>query len=323
VARTFAADFAIGSADGSSSIPAVSAQAAASVQNLLAASAIRSAAVRVPGAGRVTAEGVDPSSIGQVYRFDWASSRPPDVGALSTGDVLLERETARAANLRVGSRVRLTSPDGPSTTATVRGIYSDRALLRGLTLPLQTFDQLTHQDRLQQVLIKLGPDADPAAAASELRQALSALPGVVVRSERQLAAETSSQVNTVLVLFYGLLAMSAVMALLGMLNALTLSIHERTRELGTLRALGMTRAQARALIRDEGLITAATGTLVGAVLGLALGWAMTRALGIPFAVQWTLVALPVAVGLLVGVLAAWRPAARVARLDVLSALAYE
>ena len=323
VARTFAADFAIQSADGASSIPAVSAQAAASVQNLLAASAIRSAAVRIPRAGQVSAEGVDPSSIAQVYRFDWTVPHPPAIGALGPGDVLLERDTARAADVRVGSRLTLRSPDGPSTTLTVRGIYSDRALLHGLTLPLQTFDQLTHQNRLQEVLIKLGPDTDPSAAASELRQALSGLPGVVVRSERQLADKTASQIDTVLVLFYGLLAMSAVMALLGMLNALTLSIHERTRELGTLRALGMTRAQARALIRDEGLITAATGTLVGAAVGLALGWAMTRELGIPFTPQWAQVALPVAVGLLVGALAAWRPAARVARLDVLSALAYE
>ena len=126
-----------------------------------------------------------------------------------------------------------------------------------------------------------------------------------------------------LVLFYGLLAMSAVMALLGMLYALTLSINERTRELGTLRALGMTRAQARALIRDEGLITAATGTLVGAALGLGLGWLMTRPLAIPFAVPGWQLALLVAVGLLVGLLASMLPAARVARLDVLTALAYE
>jgi putative ABC transport system permease protein len=237
--------------------------------------------------------------------------------------VLLERDTARAANVRVGAHLRVTSPDGPATTLTVRGIYSDRALLHGLTLPLQTFDRLTHQSRLQEVLIKLGPDADPSAAASELRQALSDLPGVVVRSERQLADKASSQLGTVLVLFYALLAMSTVMALLGLLNALTLSIHERTRELGALRALGMTREQARALIRDEGLITAASGTLVGVVLGLALGFAMTRELGIPFAVPWWQVALPVVIGPLVGVLAAWRPAARVARLDVLTALAYE
>jgi putative ABC transport system permease protein len=323
VARTFAADFAIQSSDGSSSIPAVSAQAATSVQNLLAVSAIRSAAVDVPGVGQVNAAGIDPSSIAQVYRFDWAASPAPDPGALGPGDVLLERATARAAHLRIGSHLRLASPDGLSTIVTVRGIYSDRALLRGLALPLQTFDQLTDQSRLQEVLIKLGPDSDAAAAAAQLRQALSGLPGVVVRSERELAAQASSRVNTVLVLFYALLAMSAAMALIGMLNALMLSVHERTRELGLLRALGMTRAQARAVIRDESLITAATGTLVGAALGLGLGWLMTRALAIPFALPGWQLALMIAVGLLVGALAAWRPAARVARLDVLTALAYE
>ena len=326
VARTFAADLAIQSSDGSSSIPAVSAQAATSVPNLLALSAIRTADVRLPGAGKVTVAGVDPTSIAQVYHFDWAASPAPDPGALSPGDVLLERDTARAANLRIGDHARLTSPDGVSTTATVRGIYSDRALLRGLALPTQSFDQLFHQSRLQEVLIKLGPDSDPAAAAAQLRAALAGLPGVVVRSERQLADKASSRVNTVLVLFYALLAMSAVMALLGMLNALMLSIHERTREFGILRALGMTRRQARALIRDESLITAATGTLVGVVLGLGLGWIMTRELsseGIVFTVPWAQLALVIAVGLLVGVLAAIPPAARAARLDVLTALSYE
>jgi putative ABC transport system permease protein len=323
VGRTFAADFAIGSADGASSIPAVSAQAAASVQGLLAVSAVRTAAVRIPGGGEVAAAGIDPSSIGQVYRFDWAASPAPAVGTLAPGDVLLERDTARAAHAHVGSSVLLTSPDGMSTTATVRGIYSDAALLRGLALPLQTFDRLFDQDRLQEVLVKLGPDTDRAAAATQLRQALSGLPGVVVRSERQLADQASSRVDTVLVLFYALLAMSALMALLGMVNALMLAIHERTRELGVLRALGMTRAQTRALIRDESLITAATGTLVGAVLGLGLGWVMTRALGIPFSFPGPALALLVAVGLLAGLLAALRPAARAARLDVLTALAYE
>jgi len=103
-----------------------------------------------------------------------AYTRP---GRARTGDVLLERDTARAAHLRIGNHVRLSSPDGLSTSVTVRGIYSDRALLDGMALQLQTFDQLTHQSRLQEVLVKLGPDADPATAASNLRQPLSGPPG--------------------------------------------------------------------------------------------------------------------------------------------------
>jgi putative ABC transport system permease protein len=326
VERTFAADFAIENEDGVSSIPAVSAQAAGAAPDVLAASGIRTASARLSGVGQVTAAGVDASSIGQVYRFDWTASPPPAIGALGPGDVLLERDTARAAGAHVGSLIRLTTPEGLRTALTVRSIYADQALLRGLALPLQSFDQLFHQSRLQEVLVKLVPGADPTAAASQLRQALGGLPGVVVRSEHQLADKASTRVNSVLVLFYALLLMSAVMALIGMLNALTLSIHERTRELGVLRALGLTRAQARGMVRDESIITATTGTLVGAVVGIALGWAMTRALasqGIVFSVPWLQVGLVVVVGLAVGVLAAMPAAARAARIDLLTALAYE
>ena len=127
-------------------------------------------------------------------------------------------------------------------------------------------------------------------------------------------------------LFYALLAMSVLMALLGIINTLTLSIHERTRELGMLRAVGMTRRQARGLVRDESLLTAAVGTLVGIVLGLVLAWIVTRALsdeGVVFSVPWAQVGLVLVVGLLAGALAAIAPAARAAQLDVLAAIAHE
>jgi putative ABC transport system permease protein len=326
IARTFTADYAIGSADGASPIPAASARAIAFVPDVLASSSVKTAAAQVAGAGRVTAAGLDTTSFGQVYNFDWVGMRRGDLTTLGPGDVLLERDTARAAGLRVGGPVRVTSPDGVGATLTVRGIYSDHALLRGLALPLQAFDQLFHQDRLQQVLVKLAPGADPLAAGARLEQALSDLPGVVVRSERQLADEASGRVNGILVLFYALLALSGVMALLGILGALTLSVHERTRELSLLRALGMTPAQAHALIRDESLITAAIGTLTGAALGLALGWVISRALsseGIVFAVPWPQLGLLAALGLLVGVLAALPPARRAARIDLMTALTYE
>jgi putative ABC transport system permease protein len=136
----------------------------------------------------------------------------------------------------------------------------------------------------------------------------------------------AGRVNSILVLFYALLAMTVLMALLGIINTLTLSIHERTRELGILRAVGMTRRQTRALIRDESLLTAAVGTVVGIVLGLVLAWIVTRALsdeGIAFSVPWAQVGLVLVVGLLAGALAAIAPAARAARLDVLAAIAHE
>jgi putative ABC transport system permease protein len=208
----------------------------------------------------------------------------------------------------------------------VRGIYSDRTLLPGLALPLPQFDQLFNQGQTQQVLVKLAPDADRASTVAQIQSALSGVPGVVVRSEQQFKDQTSGQADSILALFYAMLALTVVMAVLGIATATALSIHERTRELGMLRAMGMTRAQARGLIRDESLITAAIGTIIGAVMGIVIAWIVTRALtadGVVFGVPWLQLALVVVVGLAVGVLAAVPAAARAARLDILSAIAHE
>ncbi len=321
--RTFVADFAIGSADGSSSIPPVSARALALVPSVLAISSIRTANAQVPGAGKLSVAGIDTTSIGQVYRFAWTGPAQPDPTTLGAGDVLLERSTARATGRRVGQQLTLSSPDGLTARLTVRGIYTDRALLRGLALPLESFDRLFHQTRLQQVFVKVTPGADISAVEAQLQQALAGLPGVVLRSERQLADKTASQVNAVLVLFYALLAMVALMALIGLLNALTLQVHERTRELGILRAIGLTRRQARSLIRHECLIIAVLGTLVGTGLGVLLAWAVSSSGDIAFAVPWVQLGLTVAVGLAVGVLASLPLARRAGRLDLVTALAHE
>jgi putative ABC transport system permease protein len=304
----------------------VSARAVAGVPGVLALSTINRATADVAGVGQITADGIDPSSIGQVYRFNWVGPQPLAMADLGPRDVLLERDTARAAHLQVGQRVQVASPSGLRANLTVRGIYLDRALLSGVSLPITAFAQLFTQGQLQQVLVKLAPDVDRASTVAQIQRALSAVPGVVVRSEQQVKDQVSRQTNGVLALFYALLALTVVMALLGIANATVLSIHERTRELGVLRALGMTRAQTRELIRDESLITAAIGTAIGAVLGIVIAWLVTRALsavGIVFSIPWLQLALVVVAGLAVGVLAAVPAAARASRLDVLSAIAHE
>jgi putative ABC transport system permease protein len=116
------------------------------------------------------------------------------------------------------------------------------------------------------------------------------------------------------------------MALIGIAGTLSLSVQERTRELGVLRALGMTREQTSALVRDESLLTAGVGWLVGIVLGLVLAWAVSHAFapeGFAFSLAWPDVALVVVAGLLAGLLGSVPPARRVARLDVLVAIAHE
>jgi putative ABC transport system permease protein len=324
--HTLLGDFTIESQNGSTLIPAASARAAALTPGVVAASSLKEAVARVGSSGSLTAIGLDPTTFGDVYRFDWIDGSQSTLTDLTTGQVIVERDTASAANLHVGEHTMLTTETGVRAPVTITGIYKDQALLRGVALPLSEFDSLFHQSQLAAVFVKLGPGADRAAAGAALRQSLAAFPGVVARSQRQLRDQVAGRVNSILVLFYALLAMSVLMALLGIINTLTLSIHERTRELGMLRAVGMTRRQARGLIRAESLMTAAVGTLVGIELGLALAWIVTRALsseGIVFSVPLAQVGLVLVVGLLAGALAAIAPAARAAQLDVLAAIAHE
>jgi putative ABC transport system permease protein len=136
----------------------------------------------------------------------------------------------------------------------------------------------------------------------------------------------ASEVQTLLGLIYGLLGLAILIAVMGIANTLALSIHERTRELGLLRAVGQTRRQLRSTVRWEALLIALFGTLVGVGLGVFLGWALTRAVAVQeglgvFAVPPAPIAVIVVVGSLAGVIAAVRPARRAARLDVLDALA--
>ncbi|MBV9309342.1 MAG: FtsX-like permease family protein, partial [Solirubrobacterales bacterium] len=259
--QTFLGDFAVESQDGVTPIPAASSRVAATVPGVIGVSGLKSAEAQLAG-NRISAQGIDPNSFEQVYRFNWDQGSDGTLGDLRPGDVLLERDTANSTHLKVGQSAVLQTETGVRSTVTVRGIYNDKAMLRGAALSLVQFNQLFHQPRLQAVFLKLGPDADRAASATALNQALGSFPGVVARSEHQLEDEISGRVNSILVLFYALLAMSVLLALLGIVNTLNLSIYERTRELGLLRAIGMTSRQARRLIRQESVITATIGSVV-------------------------------------------------------------
>lgn len=148
-----------------------------------------------------------------------------------------------------------------------------------------------------------------------------------MRTRDEYAASAASGVDIMLTLVYALLTLAVLIALLGIANTLTLAVHERTRELGLLRAVGQTRAQLRAMVRWESVLVAVFGTAGGMALGAFLGWALVEAsdsagTGV-FAVPPGRLAVVLLVGLLAGVLAGWRPARRAARLDVLRAIAAE
>jgi putative ABC transport system permease protein len=174
------------------------------------------------------------------------------------------------------------------------------------------------------VLIKLKPGAalGPARAAVTAATATAGQPRVQDRAQYQASA--ASYVTTVLGLVYVMLALAIVIALMGVANTLSLSIHERTRELGLLRALGQTRAQARGMIRWESVIIAVFGTLGGVILGTFLGWAVVRSSSgaslAMFAASPLQLILFLVLGAVTGILAGIRPARRAARLNMISAI---
>ena len=326
IGRTFIGDLTIQSQDGQSPIPAAATQAVTGIPSLQAVSSLKTAPGRLRGAGNIDVQAIDPTTISSVYRFDWIHGSSSSLSALGPGDALVEQGTARAAHLKLGSHTTLVTATGLRLPLTVTGIYSDRALLTGIAITRAQFDQSFDQPRLQDIFVKLSPGSNTASAQATVAQGLSSFPGVVVRSERQLADQVASHVDTILILLYALLALSVVMSLLGIVNTLNLSVYERTREIGMLRAMGMTGHQARVLIRNESLITAAIGSIVGVGLGVLLAWSVihaVRAEGIVFSPPWLQVAGVFGAGLLSGVVAAVAPARRAARLDLLSAIAHE
>lgn len=324
--HTLLADYTLQSTDGTSPIPAATVQAITFLPQVQAVASVASAQGSLGSSGLVTAQGIDPTTFGQVYRFDWVHGSPAALAGLVPGQVLVEQDTARSAHLRVGERVTMTTETGLHSTVTVEGIYRDNALLSGFVLPSSNFDRLYHQPRIQAVFIRLVPHTSRAAAGQLLGQALRRFPGVVARSTGQVKSVVSGHVNSILALFYALLVLVVGMSLLGIVNTLSLSLHERTPELGMLRALGMTPEQTRTLIRDESIITAALGAVTGVVLGIVLAWIVIQALGgdgVVFALPIPQVIGLLALGLLAGVLASVLPARRAVRLDVLAAIAQE
>jgi putative ABC transport system permease protein len=289
-------------------------------------SAFRDTNAKISGvSGTLLTHAIEPSTVGAVYNFDWRKGSDATLSSLGADGVLVEKDTATKGDLKVGDRIAVTGPSG-RVTLTVRGIYKDNALLEGITMTAAPFDRIVDQKRVSSVLVKTDKGASVPAVQKRVTKALAAFPEARARSQDQLKKENGDQVNQILALFYALLAMSVIISTFGIVNTLTLSIFERTRELGLLRAVGMTRRDVRRMVRYESVITAVFGALLGLVLGLFFAFVVIQALGsegITFSLPIGQIVALMVFAMLVGVLAAIFPARRASRLDVLRAIAYE
>jgi putative ABC transport system permease protein len=272
--------------------------------------------------------GVDPTSIGRFYRFEWAQgSSNGAVAELARGGAIIEKAFAASHHLGLGSRLRLQTQSGRWLSLTVRGLQTlptFGALLGPITISTAQFDRGFVQPSDAAVLVfRRGVSTTAQRAIASI---LAGFPNAGVKTVDAYAENTQATINTVLNMFYLLLALSAIVSLFGIVNTLALSIVERAREIGTLRAIGMTRRQLTRMVRIESEIIALIGAVIGIAVGLGLAALATTALAawsLSFSVPWTTLLVLTVSTFFVGMAAGVFPARRAARLDPLHALQYD
>ncbi|MGN6869273.1 MAG: ABC transporter permease [Solirubrobacteraceae bacterium] len=314
------------SSTGADSFPTQTATALASTRGVELVSAVRSDRANVAGA-RTTVGGVDPATIAGVYRFAWKNGSDAVLSHLGDG-AIVESGYATKHHLRVESAFTLQSPNGTTRRVTLMATYDPPQadpVLPTVVISQATFDSTfpTPQDTQAFVKVDGGPSA---ATTAELKRALTAYPDAKVQTRAAWVTAQAKKVDQILDLFYVLLALSVIVSLFGMINTLVLAVFERTRELGMLRAIGMSRRQVRRMIRHESVVTALIGAALGLPLGVLLAARTTRALGslgIGFHLPGGQLAAFVVLAVVAGIGAAVLPARRAARLNVLQALQYE
>lgn len=270
--------------------------------------------------------GIDPTAIGRSIRTEEVEGSFPD--ALAAGQVAVQRTTMDDEGWSMGQELTLVGSTS-SRPATIGAVIDSPAFGVPLVVSQAVLDGLLPPDeqRVTTVFVTAADGADVAALRGELTQAVRPYVVVSVMDSEEFVSDLAAQVDRVLVILYALLGLSIVIAVLGIVNTLALSVIERTREIGLLRAVGLGRLQLGTTITLESVLTAVFGTTVGLVLGVALAATLPtvfadvglRTLAIP----WTSLALMLALAVVVGVVAALWPAVRAARLPVLDAVTTE
>ncbi|CAM4494449.1 FtsX-like permease family protein [Nocardia ninae] len=246
---------------------------------------------------------------------------------LGDRDILVSEDEADKRGWRVGQQVSPSSFDGKKVPLTVTGIYRKTPLLGALVVSPVVYKEVVPVNFQSNfvVLVTAQPGTDLTELRADLEKAVEPFPVVQVQDREEFKGAQGQQINTLLAILYGLLALAVVIAILGIVNTLALSVVERRREIGMLRAVGMQRAQVRRTIYLESMLIAVFGAIVGMLLGLGLGVGFLRTLrdlGLDqIAIPWSQLVLVLVSSAVVGVLAALWPAVRAARTPPLAAIA--
>jgi putative ABC transport system permease protein len=316
------------SQNGADPIPNQTVDLVRRIPGVAVASPARFTIGKVRGVGGNQAfTGVDPATIGAIAHLKWDKGSQATLRALGTDRIVLDGDWAKSHHFRVGSVLRVTTPAGKVLPYTVIGTFKNQAgLTSNLIINQAVMPTQWDMKQLAFVAATSRPGVDPERLAATADRLLKPLPSTDALSIKQFKKKQDESVNQLLGLVFALLALSVIVALLGIVNTLALSVHERTRELGMLRAVGMSRRQVRRMVRAESVITAGIGAILGTVLGIVFALIVSRPLadeGFVFVLPISSLILFFVLAAIAGVLAAIPPARRAAKVDVLRAVTTE
>jgi putative ABC transport system permease protein len=305
-------------------VPQKTVRALQDLPGVEAAAGVAWAPLKVKGGGVITANAVDPAVWTSVWSPDWRRDGNDALYArLDATHVILEDGSPIAAKVDTADTITVTSQTGKTTRLTVLGFYRDQMAYTGMMVSLDALKTLDVPTAAGMTLVRTD---GRAGTQRSVQKALAEYPTQKVETKSEYLDSVNKMVDQILMMFYGLLAMSVLISIFGIINTLVLSVHERTREIGMLRAIGATRRQLRQMVRYESVITAAIGGVLGTLVGIAMGYVIVTQLGgdgLKFALPWLQLGMFMVLAVVVGVIAAVLPARRAASTRILEAIQYE
>lgn len=326
IGEQFAGDFAVSTSDGQGfgGLPTTLVDELNELNEVDVAVGIGVNLINIVEDGEPTGKTVlttDPEQAASLFDLPFVEGGWADLDA---GSILMSADKAERDGLELGDTVTVVLQDQSTHDLVLAGIF-DSEDFGNLIVSRELFAGQDTDLFDVQVLVRSAPGLDDAEAEAAIRTVTDGYPTSKVQTRTEFIDDQTAQVDGFLNFIYALLLMSVFIAVLGIVITLLLAVYERRRELGLLRAIGMTRPQVRGSVRWEALVTAVLGATMGLALGLALGWIVVKALqddGLnTFSVSAPTIALFVVVAIVITVIAAWMPAGRAAKADILQAIA--
>ncbi|WP_330317442.1 ABC transporter permease [Streptomyces platensis] len=322
IAGALKADYVVSMANHSPLSPDV-AKKIGSLDEVTAFSPVRNFQARV-GTGTEPLTGVNGKDFGKLTQLDFTKG---SLGTLHGDRAVVDGVTAKEMGLQPGSRIPVTFEDGKKATLTVSGVYQGDDMFGGVILDNATLAPHQKQTTDERVLLK-ARDGATEATKDSLVTALGKNPAITIADKQDVADSASEKLTLMLNMLYGLLAMAVIVAVLGVINTLAMSVFERAPEIGMLRAIGLDRRGVKRMVRLESLVISLFGGVLGIGLGVFFGWAAGELIAVDFknyelVLPWGRMGLFFTLAALVGVLAALWPARRAAKLNMLAAIKAE